>query len=248
MNPLRVELLPILDDNYVFILIDDQKKECIVVDPGEAGPVKDYLREKDYRLLGILLTHHHNDHIGGVHAIMNKFVAPVYAPTKNKEQIADGTRWVSDGDEFQLGAFQFSVMALPGHTLGHVAYWFHNEQWLFSGDVLFGLGCGRLFEGTPEQMYDSLNRIKMLPPRTKIFCTHEYTESNLRFSRQLQTQNLYTGLAVDLDQYAAELKSLRQSHEPSVPLRLLNEMKCNPFLLANSVEEFTKLRMLRNQF
>jgi hydroxyacylglutathione hydrolase len=248
MPSFRVELIPILDDNYVFCLIEDERKEALIVDPGDAGPVKEFLKKENLRLLGILVTHHHHDHIDGIHGLVSRHPCPVYAPLKNKEQISDVNHWVEDGDEFQLGPFSFSVLALPGHTLGHVAYTFSEQKWLFSGDVIFGLGCGRLFEGTPAQMFDSFHRVKMLPPQTQIFCTHEYTEQNLRFARTLQASSLYSGTAEDLDAYEKELKSKRSQNIPSVPLNLLTEVKTNPFMLTSSPDQFAQIRELRNKF
>ncbi len=245
----RVELLPIFEDNYVFLLIDENKQEAIVVDPGEARKVSNFLTEHRLKLTGVLLTHHHRDHIGGVKDLIAKHPAPVYAPMKNKAQIPDGEIWVQEGDEVNIGSVHFSVMELPGHTLGHVAFWNDEFKWLFSGDVLFGLGCGRLFEGTYEQMYDSLQRIKNLPAETLIYCTHEYTETNLQFCKMLCSldNSPITGDDEDLEMYENELLNRRGIGIPSVPLKLSIETKVNPFLLAHSVEQFTYLRDLRNK-
>jgi len=242
-------LLPIFEDNYVFLLIDDSKQEAVVVDPGEARKVSTFLTEHGLKLTGILLTHHHNDHIGGVRGLIEKHSAPVYAPIKNKAQIPDGQIWVQEGDQINLGSMQFSVMELPGHTLGHIAFWNNDFKWLFSGDVLFGLGCGRLFEGTYEQMYDSLQRIKNLPAETLVYCTHEYTETNLQFCKMLCSldNSPITGDNEDLEMYENELTNRRSIGLPSVPLKLAIETKVNPFLLAHSVEQFAYLRDLRNK-
>lgn len=244
----RVELVPIFDDNYVFVLIDETNN-CILIDPGESYPVDAYLEQNSLSLAGILITHHHADHIGGVQELKNKFQCPVFAPLKNKPQIPFADHFIKEGDMVKIGDMSFSVMELPGHTLGHVAYWNANKKWLFSGDVVFGLGCGRLFEGTHEQMYQSLQRIKSLPPEALIYCTHEYTERNLNFCRLLShyDDTPITGEDEDLELYANELLNRRSLDLPSVPLKLSIECKVNPFLLAKSVQQFTYLRELRNK-
>ncbi|MGE5084907.1 MAG: hydroxyacylglutathione hydrolase [Bacillota bacterium] len=251
MTKLRphVELLPIFDDNYVFCLIDDGHREVVVVDPGESSSVCNFLEEHDYKLTGVLITHHHHDHIGGISDLTQQHPAPVIAPQKNRNQILFADRWVAEGDRFQIGSFDFEVMELPGHTLGHVAYWVPTAKWLFSGDVVFGLGCGRLFEGTHQQMYDSLQRIKRLPQETLVYCTHEYTETNLHFCKMLSNldDSPITGDDEDLEIYENQLRHRRDMNLPSVPLKLSIEMKVNPFLLARSVSQFTYLRELRNK-
>ncbi|MEK2645681.1 hydroxyacylglutathione hydrolase [Bdellovibrio sp. BCCA] len=245
----RVELVPIFEDNYVFVLVDEGKKEALVVDPGEAKAIAAFLQREGLSLKGILLTHHHSDHVGGVKELKNSFAAPVFAPQKNKNQISYADQFVKEGDEISVGGFSFSVMELPGHTLGHVAYWNQTKKWLFSGDVLFGLGCGRLFEGTYEQMYQSLQRIKSLPSETLVYCTHEYTETNLHFCKMLSNldDSPITGDDEGLALYENELTNRRSLDLPSVPLKLFIEKKVNPFLLARNVQQFTYLRELRNK-
>jgi hydroxyacylglutathione hydrolase len=245
----RVELIPIFEDNYVFCLIDQDNQEVLVVDPGEATKTSQFLKDNNLKLKGVLLTHHHNDHVGGVKPLVNEHPAPVFAPKKNKTQIGAADTWVAEGEKIPLGPFEFEVIELPGHTLGHVAYWEPNLKWLFSGDVLFGLGCGRLFEGTYEQGYESLQRLKKLPSETLVYCTHEYTESNLIFCNMLSNldNSPITGDSEELEMYANQLQSRREMDLPSVPLKLAVEMRVNPFLLANSVSQFTYLRDLRNK-
>lgn len=243
-----VELLPIFEDNYVFVLVNPANNEALAIDPGEPKRLLQFLEEKKINLKGILLTHHHNDHIGGVKDLKAKLQVPVWAPLKNKHQIPDATHYVEEGHSFDVASFKFSVMELPGHTLGHVAYWASENRWLFSGDVLFGLGCGRLFEGTPEQAYASLGRLKKLPAETLVYCTHEYTETNLRFCKMLSSMDdsPLTGDDETLELYENELLNKRSMGLPSVPLKLSIEMKVNPFLLAHNVRQFANLRELRN--
>ncbi|QDK45816.1 hydroxyacylglutathione hydrolase [Bdellovibrio sp. ZAP7] len=245
----RVELIPIFEDNYVFCLIDDNNQEAFVIDPGEAAKTSQYLKDNGLKLKGVLLTHHHNDHVGGVRPLVSEHPAPIYAPLKNKTQIGHADTWVTEGETVRLGPFEFKVLELPGHTLGHVAYWEPKMKWLFSGDVLFGLGCGRLFEGSYEQGYESLQRIKKLPADTLVYCTHEYTEANLNFCNMLSNldNSPITGDNEDLELYANQLLSRREMELPSVPLKLSVELRVNPFLLAKSVSQFTYLRDLRNK-
>lgn len=238
----KVELIPIFNDNYIFLITDTEKNSAILVDPGESSAAIKILKSRNLKLSAILVTHHHADHIGGVAELKKYFQASVWAPLKNKNQI-QADHYVSENQEININALKFHIMYLPGHTLGHIAYWCAEQRWLFSGDVLFGLGCGRLFEGNHEQSFESLQKIKSLPDGTQIFCTHEYTENNLRFCKTLE--NFET---VEFKNYERELKNKRNSGAPSVPLSLTIEKKVNPFLLAASVEDFRTLRQLRDTF
>jgi hydroxyacylglutathione hydrolase len=224
---LHVVPLPALADNYIWLLHDDHGR-AIVVDPGEAGPVEAALAERGLRLEAILLTHHHADHIGGAAALRERHGAAVYAP--DDERIAAATRRVGDGDVVSLAepAAHFEVIAVPGHTLSHVAYVGHGH--LFAGDTLFSLGCGRLFEGTPAQMLDSLDRLAQLPEDTLLCCGHEYTEANGRFALTVEPDN--PALATRLQDVAA----LRAEGRPSLPVTLASELATNPFLRVDSGE------------
>lgn len=236
-----VELIPVFDDNYVFLITSG--KNALLVDPGDALPALQIIEERGLQLDGVLVTHHHPDHIDGLFDILNKFSdIPVYAPEKNKSQIVLATKFLSEGDKINWGNITFKVMELPGHTLGHIAYYSEHKNWLFSGDVLFGLGCGRLFEGTAEQAFSSLARFKKLPPETLVYCTHEYTEANLKFCKFM---NIDTP---ELQKYEAELLKKRKGNCPSVPLNLGSEFSANPFLISSSVQEFATLRGQRNTF
>lgn len=187
--------------------------------------------------------------LGGAETLQALFSAPVYAPLKNKNQIPFADTYLEDGACLSVAGLEFAVLGLPGHTLGHIAFHQPEKRWLFSGDVLFGLGCGRLFEGTPEQAFASLRRIKALPPQTLIYCAHEYTETNLNFCKMLSLNDnspIFGG-DEDLELYENELRSKRELALPSVPLKLSIELKVNPFLLAKDVAQFAYLRDLRNR-
>lgn len=248
-NKVKVELIPIFEDNYVFVLVDSDSREAVVVDPGESSATRTFLLENKLLLKGILLTHHHNDHIGGAQTLKNDFKAPVWAPLKNKSQIPFADTYVKNGDVVEFDNLQLEVLGLPGHTLGHVAFFNAQKRWLFSGDVLFGLGCGRLFEGTPEQGYESMQKLKSLPAQTLVYCAHEYTETNLQFCKMLSMNDdsPIMGGDEDLELYENELTNKRSMNLPSVPLKLFIELKVNPFLLAKNVQQFAYLRDLRNR-
>lgn len=248
-SSLRVNLVPLFQDNYVFVIIDELTRHAIVLDPGDFETVKNFIENEKIELKAILLTHHHSDHIAGARELKNHFSVPVYAPLKNKKQIGFADQFVKDNDNFSIGNFSFEVLEMPGHTLGHIAYWNSVEKWLFSGDVLFGLGCGRLFEGTFEQMFNSLQRIKALPSETLIYCSHEYTEINLQFCKMLSTldDSPITGDDEFIQIYENELTHRRSLNLPSVPLKLSIEKRVNPFLLATSVHQFSYLRTLRDK-
>ena len=248
----QVELLPILDDNYVFIF--RLGPDVCLVDPGDGERCADYLLKNNLELNKIFITHHHGDHIDGIPALKHRFPkAEIYAPLKNKHQIPDVDFFVQDQQIIQLPNDEMKVLELPGHTLGIVGY--HNEKnnWLFSGDVLFGLGCGRLFEGTAEVAFASLAKIAKLKPVTSVFCTHEYTKANLQFVESLAAQQrLPKNFDFDFfETYKSRLSDLRDRNQPSVPLQLEDELRVNPFLLcilANDLALFTQLREARNNF
>lgn len=220
MNALRLLAVPAFVDNYIWLLAD-RDGNALAVDPGDAAPVRAALRREHLRLRAILLTHHHADHTGGVADLLGDGTVPVYAP--DDERIAADHR-VGDGAVVALSApaARFEVLAVPGHTRSHVAY--VGEGFLFCGDTLFSLGCGRLFEGSAEQMLASLDRLAALPDTTQVCCGHEYTLANGAFARTIEPGN--ADLAARLDQ----ARRLRDGGHPTLPIDLASEKRCNPFL------------------
>lgn len=250
---LSLQSLPALRDNYIWML-SDAAGHALVVDPGESAPVDAALREQQLQLHAILLTHHHPDHIGGAAALRQRHGARVYAPHDPRIEHVD--QRVAGGDCIQLQTPQarFEVIAVPGHTTSHIAY--HGEGLLFCGDTLFSLGCGRMFEGTPAQMLDSLQRLAALPAATRVCCGHEYTQANATFARTVTPHN------PALAERSAEVDALRARGQPSVPSRLHQECAANPFLRVDSAEvidwagpdctdataRFAALRAAKDQF
>lgn len=213
--------IPAFADNYIWAMVSGSA--CVVVDPGDAAPVIQFLADRKLSLQAILITHHHADHIGGVDELVSRWKVPVYGPAA--EHIACVTHALSEGDTVALPAFvdaPFRVIEVPGHTRGHIAYW--SGDILFCGDTLFAGGCGRLFEGTAAQLHASLSRLAALPPTTRVYCTHEYTLANLRFAMAVDTDNSELNARVFVE------KERRARREPTLPSTIQIERATNPFL------------------
>jgi hydroxyacylglutathione hydrolase len=220
---LNVRPVGAFSDNYIW-LIDSPVAHgrVLAVDPGDAAPVIAELERSGATLAAILLTHHHLDHIGGVPELLRHGAVPVIGPDDTR--IAQRTRIVRDGERCDLPdlGLSFAILQIPGHTLSHIAFWGHGT--LFCGDTLFSAGCGRLFEGTPEQMNASLTKLRNLPPETRVFCGHEYTAANLRFALTVEPANR---AALE---YQARVERMRAQGEPTLPSTLALEIQVNPFL------------------
>ncbi len=255
------EGIPALHDNYIWALCgDEEQRRFAVVDPGEAAPVRAWLRAHHAELGAILVTHHHWDHTGGIAELLREQAVPVYGPAQERAPIPGLTHPLHGGERFSVDALglSFDALHVPGHTLGAIA--FHGHGCLFSGDTLFSAGCGRLFEGTPAMMHDSLGRLAALPPVTQIFCGHEYTVTNLQFAHAVEPEN------AAVERKLATVRLLRNSGRPSLPTTLADERACNPFLrcaevsvqagvgrhvgraVNDEIETFTALRRWKDQF
>lgn len=218
---LDISFIPAFKDNYIWLL--QKGDQAVVVDPGDAVPVKARLAAHGLRLVAILITHHHADHQGGILDLLAAGEVPVYGPAN--ESITGCTVPLAGGDRVQVLGETLEVIDVPGHTAGHIAYAMPGA--LFCGDTLFAGGCGRLFEGTPAQMFASLGKLAALPAETRVFCAHEYTEANLRFAAAVEPGNLA------LQQRIAKVAATRSRGEATVPSRLSEELETNPFLRAH---------------
>ncbi|MGO4005028.1 hydroxyacylglutathione hydrolase [Pseudomonas fluorescens] len=216
-----ITALPAFTDNYIWLLQDEANFRCAVVDPGDAAPVLAWLAEhSDWTLSDILVTHHHHDHVGGVETLKQATGAKVYGPASEAIPARDVA--LNNNDQISVLGHTFDVYAVPGHTLGHIAY--YTPGVLFSGDTLFAAGCGRLFEGTAQQMHHSLSRLAALPDATLVYCTHEYTLSNLRFAVAVEPNN------PDVAKRFRNVSQLREAGQITLPSNLALEKLTNPFL------------------
>ena len=227
MTRIVIEQIAVLSDNYVYLLHEPESGATAAVDPAVAEPVLAELAARNWRLTHILNTHHHGDHTGGNLELKRATGAQVVGARRDAERIPGIDVEVREGDTFLLGHAAAMVFETPGHTTGHIAFWFPDSHALFCGDTLFSLGCGRLFEGTAEQMWDSLSKLRDLPPDTRIYCAHEYTAANGRFARLVERDN--PALAARVEQVAR----LRAAELPTIPAILADERAANPFLRAD---------------
>jgi len=230
-----------LTDNYAYIISDNNYKVVGVVDPSEASPIISFLNKKKLKLNYILNTHHHFDHIGGNNELKKLYNAKVIGFDGDKSRIPGINISLKDNDKLNFGNSILKVLHIPGHTLGHICFFFEKEKIAFTGDTLFSLGCGRIFEGTHKQMLESLNKIKKLPKDTKIYCGHEYTYKNAEFCMKYDDGN------IALKKKFEEVKKLRSNNQPTIPSILEDELKSNIFLRCDQNDLKIKLNMKNHE-
>ena len=239
---MKIQIIPCLQDNYSYLIIDEESNIACVVDPSEADPIIEYLENTQIKLKFILNTHHHYDHVGGNQKLKEKYGASVIGYKGDKERIPGIDILVNDQETWLHKNFEAKIIHIPGHTLGHICFYFYKDELVFTGDTLFSLGCGRIFEGTYSQMFDSLMKLKKLPTNTKVFCGHEYTLQNSKFCIVHDESN--ENLKTKINDIQIKLKAGLST----IPSTIKDELECNIFLRSNNVETFSKLRDLKDNF
>ena len=253
---MKIIIIPCLNDNYSYLIHDQISNTVAIVDPSEFIPC-DTIISKNYKKLDFILnTHHHYDHVGGNEELKKKYNSKVLGFENDKNRIPQIDTVLKDNQEFKIGTLNFTTIFIPGHTRGHVAFYFKKERVVFSGDTLFSLGCGRVFEGTYKQMFQSLNKLKNLPGETKVYCGHEYTFKNLEFCLKFNPNNDFLKKKKD------DIKLSLKNKKPTIPSTIADEIKANIFFRVNDpdvkkainlenspdIEIFTKLRDLKDNF
>ena len=239
---MKIQTIPCLQDNYAYLIIDEKKSTACVIDPSESEPIIEFLETHKIKLKFILNTHHHYDHVGGNQELKKKYGASVLGYKWDKERIPEIDVLLNDQEVWKYENFETKIIHIPGHTLGHICFHFYKDNSVFTGDTLFSLGCGRIFEGTYSQMFDSLMKLKSLPKNTKIFCGHEYTKENSKFCIIHDKNN--KKLKAKINDMEIKLKE----GLPSIPSTIQDELDCNIFLRSDNVETFSKLRDLKDNF
>eukprot|EP00887_Chlorella_sp_A99_P006475 scaffold3.g6475.t1 len=254
---MEIERVPCLNDNYSWLLHEPRQGKTAVVDPAEVAPVVAALERKGWQLTHILNTHHHWDHVGGNEELKRRYGCTVVGPAADRERIPGIDVALADGDRYPFGATELMCFDTPGHTRGHITFYCSEAQALFPGDTLFSLGCGRLFEGTPATMWASLSKLARLPPETRVYCAHEYTESNAKFAASIDPDNAALRKRIE------EVTALRAAGQATVPSLLGEELAANPLLrpddpviraalgvppLASSAEAFGAVRAAKDRF
>ena len=253
---MKIEIIPCLNDNYSYLIHDQISNTVAIVDPSEFIPC-DTIISKNYKKLDFILnTHHHYDHVGGNEELKKKYNSKVLGFENDKNRIPQIDTVLKDNQESKIGTLNFTTIFIPGHTRGHVAFYFKKERVVFTGDTLFSLGCGRVFEGTYKQMFQSLNKLKNLPGETKVYCGHEYTFKNLEFCLKFNPNNDF------LKKKKNDIKLSLKNKKPTIPSTIADEIKANIFFRVNDpdikkainlenspdIEIFTKLRDLKDNF
>ena len=239
---MKIEIIPCLKDNYSYLIIDENKNNACVIDPSESEPIIKYLDKNKINLKFILNTHHHYDHVGGNNKLKKRYAAKVVGYEKDKERIPEIDILVNDNEIWKSENFEAKIMHIPGHTTGHICFYFYKDKIVFTGDTLFSLGCGRIFEGTYSQMFKSLNKFKNLPLNIKIFCGHEYTIQNAKFCLKHDSNNQ------KLKKKIIEIEKKLTNNLPTIPSTIKDELECNIFLKSDNLETFSKLRDLKDNF
>ena len=239
---MRIQIIPCLQDNYSYLIVDEESNTACVVDPSEADPIIEYLENTQIKLKFILNTHHHYDHVGGNQKLKEKYGASVIGYEGDKERIPGIDILVNDQETWIYKNFEAKIIHIPGHTLGHICFYFHKDESVFTGDTLFSLGCGKIFEGTYTQMFNSLMKLKELPKNTKVFCGHEYTLQNSKFCIIHDENN--KNLKIKINDIKIKLKAGLST----IPSTIKDELECNIFLRSSNLETFSKLRNLKDNF
>ena len=239
---MNVEIVKCLKDNYSYLVIDEKNQSACVIDPSEAKPIINFIEKNKIHLKFILNTHHHYDHVGGNKELKKKYNTKIIGFEEDKDRIPEIDICLKDRDVWRNNNFEFKIFHIPGHTLGHVCFNFFKEKLLFTGDTLFSLGCGRIFEGTYEQMFNSIKLLKSFDLKTKIYCGHEYTLKNSDFCLMHDKKNL------KLKEKILLIKEKLNKNLPTVPSTLKEELETNIFLKCDSIESFSKLRNLKDNF
>ena len=239
---MKVEIIKCLQDNYSYLLINEQNQNACIIDPSEAKPIINFVEKKNINLKFILNTHHHYDHVGGNNELKKRYSAKIVGFKNDKNRIPNIDILVTNNQIWSNENFEAKIIHIPGHTSGHICFYFSKNKIAFTGDTLFSLGCGRIFEGTYEQMFASLNKLKKLPSDTKIYCGHEYTLKNSIFCLRHEKNNK------NLEKKIFDIKDKLKNNFPTVPSTIGEELACNIFLRAKNLEDFSKLRDLKDNF
>ena len=239
---MKVEIIKCLKDNFSYLFINEKSNNACVVDPSEPDPIIDFIQKKNINLKYILNTHHHYDHVGGNNDLKKRYGSKIVGFKDDKDRIPKIDILVEDNQIWTYEDFESKIFHIPGHTSGHICFYFEKEKIAFTGDTLFSLGCGRIFEGTYKQMFESLNKLKKLPLDTKIYCGHEYTLKNSIFCKKYEENN------ENLKKKIIKIENKLKNNLPTIPTTIQEELACNIFLRAKNLEEFSKLRDLKDNF
>ena len=237
---MKVKIIPILSDNYSYLIIDKENKFCSAVDPASPEEIIPFLEKEKIGLKNILNTHYHSDHTAGNLYLKKKFKCKIYGPDKEKDQIPGIDVALKENDTLKINDYSVKIFETPGHTAGHIIYWFKKDKIVFTGDTLFVLGCGKLFEGTPQIMWNSLLKIRNLPKETQVYCGHEYSKSNADFAISIEKNNN------QLLKRSDEIKKLINKNSYTVPTTIEKEIESNPFLRADNDNIKKNLQMEKN--